>query len=108
MADGEDWGVDEPILTADTIPVAQDPELPEIKLFCRWNCDDMQVSDMCLQMADGEDWGVDEPILTADTIPVAQGPELPEIKLFCRWNCDDMQVSDMCLQVFFYFFFGIL
>ncbi|KAG8267479.1 ribosomal protein S5 [Homalodisca vitripennis] len=54
MADGEDWGVDEPILTADTIPVAQDPELPEIKLFCRWNCDDMQVSDMCLQDVDLE------------------------------------------------------
>lgn len=25
-------------------------ELPEIKLFGRWNCDDVQVSDMSLQV----------------------------------------------------------
>lgn len=26
-------------------------ELPEIKLFGRWNCDDVQVSDMSLQVS---------------------------------------------------------
>lgn len=31
-------------------PVAQPAELPEIKLFGRWSCDDVQVSDMSLQV----------------------------------------------------------
>lgn len=30
-------------------PMALSAELPEIKLFGRWNCDDVQVSDMSLQ-----------------------------------------------------------
>lgn len=49
MAD-EDWSVDEPAAAGDTIPVAAAPELPEIKLFGRWSCDDVQVSDMSLQV----------------------------------------------------------
>lgn len=31
-------------------PVVQPAELPEIKLFARWSCDDVQVSDMSLQV----------------------------------------------------------
>lgn len=34
----------------DMAPVAQPAELPEIKLFGRWSCDDVQVSDMSLQV----------------------------------------------------------
>lgn len=49
MAEEENWG-DDPVVGADTIPVAQAPELPEIKLFGRWSCDDVQVSDMSLQV----------------------------------------------------------
>lgn len=48
MADDENWETGGAI--ADTIPVAQPPELPEIKLFGRWSCDDVQVSDMSLQV----------------------------------------------------------
>jgi len=33
-----------------TLTVAQPAELPEIKLFGRWSCDDVQVSDMSLQV----------------------------------------------------------
>jgi hypothetical protein len=38
--------------TADVAPVSLPPtaELPEIKLFGRWSCDDVQVSDMSLQV----------------------------------------------------------
>nr|CAD7392973.1 unnamed protein product [Timema cristinae] len=32
-----------------TVALAQPAELPEIKLFGRWSCDDVQVSDMSLQ-----------------------------------------------------------
>lgn len=35
-------------------PVAQPAELPEIKLFGRWSCDDVQVSDMSLQVRIGQ------------------------------------------------------
>lgn len=35
--------------TTTTLPVALSAELPEIKLFGRWNCDDVQVNDMSLQ-----------------------------------------------------------
>lgn len=31
-------------------PVAQPAELPEIKLFGRWSCDDVTVNDMSLQV----------------------------------------------------------
>lgn len=33
----------------ETMPAGLSAELPEIKLFGRWNCDDVQVSDMSLQ-----------------------------------------------------------
>lgn len=32
-------------------PVAQPAELPEIKLFGRWSCDDVQVNDMSLHVS---------------------------------------------------------
>ncbi|XP_032668039.1 40S ribosomal protein S5-like isoform X1 [Odontomachus brunneus] len=35
--------------TTNTLPVTMTAELPEIKLFGRWNCDDVQVNDMSLQ-----------------------------------------------------------
>lgn len=47
--DNENWDTSDTVAT-DTIPVAQAPELPEIKLFGRWSCDDVQVSDMSLQV----------------------------------------------------------
>lgn len=34
----------------DHAPAAQPAELPEIKLFGRWSCDDVQVNDMSLQV----------------------------------------------------------
>lgn len=37
------------VATTNTLPVAMPAELPEIKLFGRWNCDDVQVNDMSLQ-----------------------------------------------------------
>lgn len=48
--DNENWDTADTVAT-DTIPVAQAPELPEIKLFGRWSCDDVQVSDMSLQVS---------------------------------------------------------
>ncbi|PSN33598.1 40S ribosomal protein S5a [Blattella germanica] len=45
-------GFDEEVPVAEseaTLTVAQPAELPEIKLFGRWSCDDVQVSDMSLQ-----------------------------------------------------------
>jgi len=36
-------------VVANTLSVAMPAELPEIKLFGRWNCDDVQVNDMSLQ-----------------------------------------------------------
>lgn len=35
--------------TTETMPAGWSAELPEIKLFGRWNCEDVQVSDMSLQ-----------------------------------------------------------
>jgi len=37
------------VATISSLPVAMPAELPEIKLFGRWNCDDVQVNDMSLQ-----------------------------------------------------------
>lgn len=31
-------------------PMAVVPEMPEIKLFGRWSCDDVQISDMSLEV----------------------------------------------------------
>ena len=39
-----------PVESEATLTVAQPAELPEIKLFGRWSCDDVQVSDMSLQV----------------------------------------------------------
>lgn len=46
MADA-DWG-DE---VQGGVIVPKLAELPEIKLFGRWNCDDVQVNDMSLQVS---------------------------------------------------------
>ena len=49
MADIDDWN-DEPQKAVD-IGMAEDlPELPEIKLFGKWSCDEVNVSDMSLQV----------------------------------------------------------
>lgn len=40
-----------PVESEATLTVAQPAELPEIKLFGRWSCDDVQVSDMSLQVS---------------------------------------------------------
>ncbi|KAL5239997.1 hypothetical protein ACI65C_007407 [Semiaphis heraclei] len=47
MAD-EDWG-DIGTTNVDTAPTQIAAELPEVKLFGRWSCDDVEVSDMSLQ-----------------------------------------------------------
>lgn len=39
-----------PAQVAETIPVAQPAELPDIKLFGRWSCDDVGVSDISLHV----------------------------------------------------------
>lgn len=46
MAD-ENW--DSVPATDSGMPVASFTELPEIKLFGRWNCDDVHINDMSLQ-----------------------------------------------------------
>lgn len=50
MADGENWGDDPVLMETDSTLPNQPAELPEIKLFGRWSCDDVQVSDMSLQV----------------------------------------------------------
>lgn len=45
MAD-EDWGD----VIVDSGPAQIVADLPEIKLFGRWSCDDVEVSDMSLQV----------------------------------------------------------
>lgn len=50
-ASAENW--EEPTQQAgfvEQIPVVQQAELPDIKLFGKWSCDDVQVSDMSLQV----------------------------------------------------------
>lgn len=49
MTDGENWNeiIDE--TTGEAVTSAQPAELPEIKLFGRWSCDGVEVSDMSLQ-----------------------------------------------------------
>lgn len=43
----EDWALDGQV---GGVAAPKMAELPEIKLFGRWNCDDVQVSDMSLQV----------------------------------------------------------
>jgi hypothetical protein len=51
MAEVETYGEEVlPVESEATLTVAQPAELPEIKLFGRWSCDDVQVSDMSLQV----------------------------------------------------------
>lgn len=47
MADVEQY--DDVVETADSFPVAMSSELPEIKLFGQWNCDDVHINEMSLQ-----------------------------------------------------------
>lgn len=52
---GENWdeGGDDMMVEdveGETLAIAPTAELPEIKLFGRWSCDDVQVSDMSLQV----------------------------------------------------------
>lgn len=46
----EDQAIDTQISVADPSLVVQSAELPDIKLFGKWSCDDVQVSDMSLQV----------------------------------------------------------
>lgn len=46
MAD-EDWDVE---IVKDSAPAQVSAELPEVKLFGRWSCEDVEVSDMSLQV----------------------------------------------------------
>nr|QBH73360.1 40S ribosomal protein S5 [Essigella californica] len=48
MAD-EDWGDVGVQMNVDSAPVQVAADLPEVKLFGRWSCDDVEVSDMSLQ-----------------------------------------------------------
>lgn len=53
MAEADTWQEEEAgfdqAQVIDTSVVAQPAELPDIKLFGKWSCDDVQVSDMSLQ-----------------------------------------------------------
>lgn len=49
MAD-EDWGDVGVSANVEAVPVQIAAELPEVKLFGRWSCDDVEVSDMSLQV----------------------------------------------------------
>ena len=44
--DDENWETDAVMVAAAPAPA----ELPEVKLFGRWSCEDVQVSDMSLQV----------------------------------------------------------
>lgn len=50
MAD-EDWGDVGVSANVDSAPLQVTAELPEVKLFGRWSCDDVEVSDMSLQVS---------------------------------------------------------
>lgn len=50
MAD-EDWGDVGVVTNVDSAPAQITAELPEVKLFGRWSCDDVEVSDMSLQVS---------------------------------------------------------
>lgn len=45
----EDWDMSNAVET-NAAPVQVTAELPEVKLFGRWSCDDVEVSDMSLQV----------------------------------------------------------
>lgn len=45
----ENWDEDAAVGATD-LAAAQTAEMPEVKLFGRWSCDDVQVSDMSLQV----------------------------------------------------------
>lgn len=47
----EDWGDVGVVANVDSAPAAIAAELPEVKLFGRWSCDDVEVSDMSLQVS---------------------------------------------------------
>lgn len=49
----EDWesGGMDTATSAAAVPTQVIAELPEIKLFNKWSCDDVQVSDMSLQVS---------------------------------------------------------
>jgi len=46
---GDDWNDDPDTAVAETSAIAT-AELPEINLFGRWSCDEVNVSDMSLQV----------------------------------------------------------
>lgn len=55
MADQDTWqdedvGFEGPVQVIETAVIPQPAELPDIKLFGKWSCDDVQVSDMSLQV----------------------------------------------------------
>lgn len=43
----EEWDID---IVKDSAPAQVSAELPEVKLFGRWSCEDVEVSDMSLQV----------------------------------------------------------
>lgn len=47
---GEDWDAENTVEAVEQ-PLAVVPEMPEIKLFGRWSCDDVQISDMSLEVS---------------------------------------------------------
>jgi small subunit ribosomal protein S5e len=49
-ASAENWEETPAAGFVEQIPVVQQAELPDIKLFGKWSCDDVQVSDMSLQV----------------------------------------------------------
>lgn len=46
----KDWGEVGVSVNVDSAPLQVTAELPEVKLFGRWSCDDVEVSDMSLQV----------------------------------------------------------
>ena len=54
MADIDDWD-DAPAKAVDVLGSLEPAsELPEIKLFGKWSCDEVNVSDMSLQVSDAK------------------------------------------------------
>jgi hypothetical protein len=55
-AEVENFEFEDTAQVVETVAPVATAELPDIKLFGRWSCDDVQVSDMSLQVSKRNKW----------------------------------------------------
>ena len=53
---GDDWDEEVAAPVSGDVDIAATADLPEIKLFGRWSCDEVNVSDMSLQVSKLNAW----------------------------------------------------